>query len=304
VRRLDGRVVLLTESAVAVFDAERQKETDERMYGAARRRWLALAANVKASPARRSKLARAPLSAETVEAARHFYLVSAEQAVRLARRDRRWGDVGRIRREQAAALYREIGSPVPPPEAIMELQREGMSAVLRSLSALARNAEIVGAGCCRACREADGTIVKIAAELREPRLPHAGCPRGLCGCDWWIAVADRKPSRRRRPAAGSAGAAARPGTPVGPAGDPGAGEVAGATGEADEIAADDEVEPDEELDLGTRPEPDEELADEDLEPDEELADDEDLEDESPPGGPGADGPGGTALEEISPPRSG
>ncbi len=201
VRRKDGRLVLLTEAAVLVFEAERRRETDERTWAADRKRWLALAANVKAPVDRRARLARAPLTAAVVEASRALYLSTAEHAVREARRKKRWGDVGRIRREQAAALYRAAGSPVPPPPDITELHREGMSAVLRALAAMARDAEIVGGGCCKACRAADGTIIRIATELRDPRLPHDGCPQGLCGCDWWVAVAERPSARRRAPAA-------------------------------------------------------------------------------------------------------
>jgi hypothetical protein len=208
VRRKDGRLVLLTEAAVAVFEAERQREVDERTWTADRARWLALAKNVKAPVARRTKLAQAPLSAAVVAASRDLYMTTAERAVRNARRDKKWGDIGTIRRAQAAALYQEAGSPVPPPDEVVALHREGMSAVLRSLSAVARNAEVVGAECCKACRADDGTIVRIATELREPRLPHVGCPRGICACDWWVAVVERKPSRRRRPATRAPGEAA------------------------------------------------------------------------------------------------
>ena len=208
VRRKDGRLVLLTEAAVGVFEAERQREVDERTWTADRARWLALAKNVKAPVARRTKLAQAPLSAAVVDASRDLYLATAERAVRNARRDKKWGDIGTLRRVQAAALYQDAGSPVPPPEEVMALHREGMSAVLRSLSAVAQNAEVVGAECCKACRADDGTVVRIATELRAPRLPHAGCPRGICACDWWVAVVERKPSRRRRPATRAAGVSA------------------------------------------------------------------------------------------------
>jgi hypothetical protein len=197
VRRVDGRLVLLTEQAVVVFEAERRHEADKRGWEAARRRWLGLAATVSAPASRRTKLAKAPPSAAVVEASRTLYLAAAERAVKDARRGLRWGDVGQIRREQAAALYREAGSPVPPPDDVARLHREGMSAVLRSLAVMATDAEVVSAGCCRVCRADDGRIVRIASELRTPRLPHDGCPKGLCGCDWWIAVAEPKARRRR-----------------------------------------------------------------------------------------------------------
>jgi hypothetical protein len=100
-----------------------------------------------------------------------------------ARHERRWGDLGRIRREQANALYEEVGHPVPPPEPIDGLLREGMTAVLRSLEPLSREVEVVSSGCCPASRAEDGTTFRIVAEVYVPRLPHPGCPAGLCGCD-------------------------------------------------------------------------------------------------------------------------
>jgi hypothetical protein len=196
VRRVDGRVVYLTEAALAVFEAERRRHADEREWTAARLQWLHLATTVKASPARRKRLADAPLSAAVVEASRALYLATAEKAVRAARHEKRWGDVGTIRREQAAALYSEAGSPVPPPAEIAELHRDGMAAVLRSLALIARDVEIVSMACCRPCREDDGRTFRIADELHVARLPHAGCPHGLCGCEWWPAVV--QPAKRRR----------------------------------------------------------------------------------------------------------
>jgi hypothetical protein len=109
--------------------------------------------------------------------------------------------VARIRRQQATALFREAGEPVPPPEEIVALQREGMLAHLRALAETSGHAELASTGCCRACAADDGTAFPIAAELRAPRLPHAGCPKGLCGCEWWIATPPKKKGRanRRRP---------------------------------------------------------------------------------------------------------
>jgi hypothetical protein len=215
VRRLDGKPVLLAEAAVAAFEAERQREIDERTWTAARQRWLHLALNAKASPAGLEDLGAAPISADVVQAARALYLSAAEKVVKAARRAKRWGDVGRIRREQAEALYLEAGSPVPPPAEIAELHREGMVAVLRSLLPVATDAELVSAGCCPPCRADDEKIFHITAEVRTPRLPHAGCPKGLCGCDGWPAVAE--PRKRRRRASPTARLVASPGTAPTPA---------------------------------------------------------------------------------------
>jgi hypothetical protein len=202
VRHVDGRLALLNEAAVRVFEAERQRAIDEQAQAVARQRWLRLAMTVKASPARRAKLADAPLSAEVVRISRTLYLATAERAAKAARHEKRWGDVGRIVREQARALYEEAGAPVPPPDEIAEIHREGMTAVLRSLQPLAKDVELVSTGCCPACRADDGETFRIASEVRTARLPHAGCPRGLCGCDWWPAVVEPRKRRRRAPATG------------------------------------------------------------------------------------------------------
>ena len=199
-RHLDGRRVYLTEAAVEVFEAERHREANERAWGIARGRWLQLAATLQVPLAKRDRIALMPISEAAVEAARILYTTAADAAAREARGEKRWEDVVRIRGEHAAALYADAGSPVPPPDDLVALYREGKSAMLRSLAKWAPDVELVGAGCCRSCREDDGKAFKIAKELREPRLPHPGCPKGLCGCDWWMAVMDQKPARRRRAA--------------------------------------------------------------------------------------------------------
>ncbi len=198
VRRVDGRLILLSEAAVAVFEAERQREADELAWTAARGRWLRRALQVKVPADRRARLASAPISAEVVEASRRLYLSTVEAGVRAARHDKRWGDVGRLRREQAEALFEEAGSPVPPPDEITELHREGMTAVLRSLIGLTTYVELVSAECCRPCRAEGGETFRTTSEVRVGRLPHAGCPKGLCRCDWWPAVVAPRKRRRRR----------------------------------------------------------------------------------------------------------
>ena len=201
VRRTEGRTVYFTEAAVAVFEAERQREADELRWTTERREWLRLARVAGAPEARRQRLDAKPPSAEVVEASKALYLGAAEAAVKDARRRKHWTDVGRLRREQAAALYAEAGHPVPPPEDIVALHREGSAAQLRAHAATGTHAELIGAGCCKACRKDDGRAFKIAEELRTPRLPHEGCPRGLCACEWWMSVVAPPRRRRRKPAA-------------------------------------------------------------------------------------------------------
>jgi hypothetical protein len=199
VRHSEGRAIYLTEAAVEVFEAERRRVVDEQTWTRQRRNWLQLARLVGAPADRRQKLAAAPLTAAVVASAQALYLTTAERAARTARRDKAWEDVARIRHRQAAALFEDAGSPLPPPEDVLALYREGVTATLRGLANLARDAELVGASCCGACRADNERIFKIADELKVARLPHRDCPRGLCACDWWPAVR-KPPARKRRPA--------------------------------------------------------------------------------------------------------
>jgi hypothetical protein len=195
-------VIYLTEAAVEIFEAERQHEIDQQRWARERGTWLQLAQRVGAPADRRQRLAAAALTAASVKTSRTLYLVAAERAVRAARRDKRWAEVAQIRRRQAAALHEELGGRLPPSDEIVALYREGVTATLRKLAQVSRDAELVGAACCQACRADNERIFRIAAELRTPRLPHAGCPRGLCTCDWWPALtsAPKKARRRRAPA--------------------------------------------------------------------------------------------------------
>lgn len=202
VRRTQGRLVLLTEAAVAVFEAERRRDADERSWAAERARWLELAGTVSAPAARVARVSAAALSGATVSAARELYMATAERAVRTARREKRWSDVARIRHDQAAAMHRALARGMPPSDEIVALHREWSAAHLRSLVGYAREVELVGAGCCAACRRDDGRAFSIAAELAASRLPHEGCPKGLCACDWWplpiIPKRRRQKPRRRK----------------------------------------------------------------------------------------------------------
>jgi hypothetical protein len=206
VRRTDGRTVYLTESAVEVFEEERHRGVMEQTWTRQRREWLQLGRLVGAPADRRQRIADAPLSAAAVEAARNLYLVSVERTVRAARHEKRWEDVARLRRRQAAALYEDAGSEPPPSDEILAIHREGVAATLRELATVARDAELVGASCCAACRADNERVFRIADELRTPRLPHPGCPRGLCACDWWPASRLPESKRRRRRASGASSA--------------------------------------------------------------------------------------------------
>ncbi|MGH2464796.1 MAG: hypothetical protein ACRDGI_04985 [Candidatus Limnocylindrales bacterium] len=201
VRHSDGRAIYLTEAAVEVFEAERQREIDARTWERERRSWLQLARLVAAPADRRQRLAASPLSAATVQAARALYLNAADRGAREARQEKRWEDVARIRQRQVAALFEEAGGRPPVPGDILELYRDGINATLRGLSALASDVELVGAACCAACRADNERIFRISDELRVARLPHPDCPRGLCACDWWPTVREAAKKRGRRRAA-------------------------------------------------------------------------------------------------------
>jgi hypothetical protein len=198
VRRVGGRRVLLTEAALTVFDTQRERETNERAWSIARRRWLSLARGVSAPSARVARLAAAPPSDAAVQASRELYLSAAERAVRAARREGRLEEIARIRQEQAGALHRAAGFPVPPPEELVLLHREWSRTALRALAAFGRRVELVSTGCCETCARDDGRSFSIAAELRGHRLPHEGCPKGLCPCDWYPLPDARAAKRRTR----------------------------------------------------------------------------------------------------------
>ena len=202
VKRVEGRAVYLTEAAVLVFEAERRRVATSGRLARERERWLRLAVAAGAPTERHARLAAAPLSQEVVGAARTLYLGTVDRAFRAAKRDHEWETASRIRREQAAALYRLAGSPLPPPAELVALFREGVVAELRGIAEIARDAELVSASCCDVCRADDRRIFRIAQELRMPRLPHELCPRGLCRCGWDLAARDRTTVRRllrRRP---------------------------------------------------------------------------------------------------------
>ena len=213
VKRVDGRAVYLTEAAVLFFDAERRRNASSRRWTRERQRWLKLAAAAGVPVQRAARLAAAQVAEDVVEAARTLYMTTVERSFRSAKRDRRWEDASRIRRQQAMALFRLAGSPLMPPEGVITLHQDGVAAELRGIAKTARDAELVSAACCDVCKADDGRICRIVEELRAPRLPHQGCPKGLCRCRWDLAVRDQmtlRRYRRRRPRANQRAGATEP----------------------------------------------------------------------------------------------
>ena len=196
VKRVEGHAVYLTEAAVLVFEAERQRVASAGRLARERERWLRLAAAAGAPAERTSRLAAASLSEKAVDAARRLYVTTVDRAFRAAKRDHAWETASRIRRDQAAVLYRVAGSPLPPPADVIATYREGVAAELRGVAEVSRDAEMVSAACCDVCRADDRRIFRIAHQMRVPRLPHEGCPRGLCRCGWDLAARDRTTMRR------------------------------------------------------------------------------------------------------------
>jgi len=212
VKRVQGRVVYLTEAAVEVFESERLRSANFGRWAKERTQWLRLAKSVRADAGRIERLGAAPLSDKVVESAKTLYLSTAERQYRDAKREDRWEDASRLKREQAAALHRVAGSPATPTAEVLALHREAVSTELRGIGKMAKEAALVGNDCCDACRADDGRTFKIAAELRTPRLPHEGCPKGLCYCRWDLTIRDRtmverylrrtvRPPKAKRPTA-------------------------------------------------------------------------------------------------------
>ena len=202
VRRTDGRTVYLAEATVEVFEREQRRRRDLGTWTAAREAWLRLAREAGAPADRCDRLASRPLDEDTVAKARALYETAATRAIRAHARAGAWERAAAIGRELAAARHRADGATAPPDPETAAIHAEAMRAQLRSLRGAGTHAELVGGRCCPTCRADDGRVLPIDAELRDPRLPHAGCPRGLCACEWWFGgtvKAARRKARRGTP---------------------------------------------------------------------------------------------------------
>lgn len=202
VKRVDGRTVFLAAAALPVFTAERQRAAQSARLIRERGRWLELARSAGAPSLGIAQVLAARPTETSVGAARSLYLAAIERTFRVAKRDHEWDAAARLRREQAMTIYRIEGSSKPPSAEVVALFREGVASELRGISEISRDAQLVAADCCDACRRDDEAVTRIAVELHEQRLPHAGCPKGLCRCHWDLAARDRAILRRylrRRP---------------------------------------------------------------------------------------------------------
>jgi hypothetical protein len=191
VRRVGDRVAFLTEASVAIFESERRRVAESKHWIGPRNQWIRLAEAAGARPDKVAKVNESLATPESVYAARSVYFAAVDRSVKDARADHDWPLAVRIRRAQAAAVCRLEGSPVPPPDDAVELHRDAAAIELRGIGELAKEAELVGGPCCPACDADAGRTYRINAELHQPRLPHADCPRGLCGCHWRLSDRDR-----------------------------------------------------------------------------------------------------------------
>ncbi len=218
VKRIDGRTLYLAAAALPVFAAERRRAAESARLLRTRARWLELAGAAGAPAPGIAAVQVARPTYASVAAARELYLLAADRMFRIAKRDRDWAAAGRQRRDQAATIHRLEGSPWPPSPDVVTLFREGVAAELRGISEISRDAQLAAASCCDACRADDEAVTRIATELRQPRLPHASCPKGLCRCRWELAARDRANLRRylrRRPASRTGAAPIERPTPIG-----------------------------------------------------------------------------------------
>jgi hypothetical protein len=191
VRRVaGGMVVHLTEAALEVFEAERAREANIERWTTDRRKWIDLARAAGAQALRLERLERAAVSEEAVQTARALYGATVDHAVDEALRRDRWEEAARHRRAQADALRRLTGRHLEPSTEVRDLYREAAAIELRGIAAMARTAAVVGSRCCDACRADDAAVFRIAAELRATRLPHDGCPKGVCRCRWDLTPRD------------------------------------------------------------------------------------------------------------------
>jgi hypothetical protein len=193
VKRLEGGVLYLTGPAAAALEAGQRHIKETARLARIRDRWLAQASAVGASPAAIDRIGRVTASEEGVQAARALYLGAASRAFVAANRERRFAEAASIRRAHVQALVREQGAAAPVTDEVIALYRDAMSAELKSQREFGRDAELVAAPCCDACAVDNGLVVRITEEVKSARLPHAGCPKGVCQCRWLPArVAGRR----------------------------------------------------------------------------------------------------------------
>jgi len=196
VKRVEGHLVFLTEAAIEVFEAERRRSADLERWTSERVQWLKLAIGLDPNAEDVDRLGSAPISEEAVVSARNLCLAIVDRRLRDLELEERWEEASDLGHEQAAVMHRLAGSPVRPPDDVIAIHRRAASADLRWIARVAKEAELDGAACCSTCQADNGRTSQIEAELETPRLPHEGCPKGLCRCQWDLTARDKEMLRR------------------------------------------------------------------------------------------------------------
>jgi hypothetical protein len=196
VKRVEGHLVFLTEAAIEVFEAERRRSADLERWTSERIQWLRLAIGLDPNAQDVQHLGSAPISEEAVASARNLCLAIVDRRLRDLELEERWEEASDLGHEQAAVMHRLAGSSVRPPDDLIAIHRRAAAADLRWIARVATEAELDGAACCSTCQADDGRTSQIEAELEIPRLPHEGCPKGLCRCQWDLTAGDKVMLRR------------------------------------------------------------------------------------------------------------
>ena len=191
VRQVGTRTVYLAEAALPVFEAERRRAMNAERWGRERDRWLDLARESGAAADRVPHRPGSPSRRPTWPPR-----VPSTCRPSTARSGSPGANVDGRRQPRSATTRRSScsGSPARRPHRRTRSSSSTARAWRRSCTAIgevAKDAELRGASCCESCRVDEGRVVRIAEELRSPRLPHRGCPKGLCRCRWFISARDQ-----------------------------------------------------------------------------------------------------------------
>ena len=193
VKRVGDRSIYLTEAALPVFMGERGQPGRPRRTLDPRSRSLARSGQGKRcrEGERRPPQEAAASSPRTSSRRRETCTWRPSSVPPAPLAERGWEEAGRLRYDQALALYRIARSPRPVPDEVLAVHRDGLASSLRGIAEIAKYAELRAGACCDVCREDDGRTARISQELRAHSLPHVACEKGLCRCRWYLAARDR-----------------------------------------------------------------------------------------------------------------
>jgi hypothetical protein len=114
---------------------------------------------------------------------RDVWWVAANRFCLEALRRGAWQDASHVYFELALQLYREQDEDRSSPQ-VLKLEAEAAKAELRAYAAQGvKRVDVSGCGC-EVCSTGADRVVPITAELQAPRVPHADCELGWCGCSY------------------------------------------------------------------------------------------------------------------------